>query len=148
MASSHAEIFGSLRTRVLDTLVDSRQSIDDSFGALSEEEIRRNFLSVLEQMQKYLISPSPAQLHQSVSKWTAMFLGFGLSTPSILRTVVTLGDLIVQVAKNELPAGPATNLFVRDVVRLNFNTAREVVAIFNDELESQRRQNARGLRGS
>lgn len=146
MASSHAEIFGSMRTRVLDTLVESRHSIDDAFGSLSERLIRRQFQNVLEQMQKYLVSPSPAHLHQSVSKWTAMLLGLGLSPASILRTVVTLGDLVVQVAKQELPPGPPTNVFVREVVRLNFNTAREVVAIFNDELEAHRGQNPRGNR--
>jgi hypothetical protein len=45
---------------------------------------------------------------------------------------------LVQVSKQELAPGPATNLFVREVVRLNFNAAREVVALFNDELEEQR----------
>lgn len=144
MASSHAEIFGSMRKGVLDTLVESRHSIDDAFGSLSEPLIRRQFQNVLDQMQKYLVSPSPAHLHQSVAKWSATLLGLGLSPPSVLRTVVTLGDLVVQVAKQELPPCPATNLFVREVVRLNFNAAREVVAIFNDELNAQRGQAEQG----
>lgn len=144
MASSHAEIFGSMRNGVLDSLVESRHSIDDAFGSLSEPLIRRQFQNVLDQMQKYLASPSPTHLHQSVAKWTAALLGLGLSPPSVLRTVVTLGDLVVQVAKQELEPGLTTNLFVREVVRLNFNAAREVVTIFNDELNAQRFQAPRG----
>lgn len=138
MASSHAEIFGLLRTEILETLVKSRASIDDAFGSLSEEAIRRHFYSVLEHMQKYISSPSPMQLHGSVSQWVAMLLGMGLSPRSVLRTIVSLGDLVVQVARHSLAPNPGTNLFIREVVRLNFNAAREVVAIFNDELEGQR----------
>jgi hypothetical protein len=110
--------------------------------------IRQQFELVLEHMQRYLFSPSPALLHQSVSKWTAILLGSGLSPRSVLRTVVSLGDLVVQVSKQSLPAGPATNRFIREVVRLNFNIAREVVAIFNDELEARRNQQAKGGRAS
>ncbi len=138
MANSHAEIFLSLRIEMLDTLVESRHSIDDSFGTLPEPMIRRQFKTVVDQMQRYLVSPSPAQLQQAVSTWSATLLGMGLSPRSVLRTVVTMGDLLVQVSKQELAPGPATNLFVREVVRLNFNAAREVVALFNDELEEQR----------
>lgn len=138
MANSHAEIFSSLRIDMLDTLVESRHSIDDTFGSLPEAMIRRQFKTVVDQMYKYMQSPSPAHLHQAVKTWTAALLGFGLSPRSVLRTVVTMGDLVVQVSKQELPSGPPTNLFVRDVVRLNFYVAREVVAIFNDELEEQR----------
>ena len=138
MANSHAEIFSSLRIEMLDTLVESRHSIDDAFGTLPEAMIRRQFKTVVNQMQRYLKSPSPAQLHQAVSSWSATLLGVGLSPRAVLRTVVTMGDLVVQVSKQELPPGPTTNLFVREVVRLNFNAAREVVAIFNDELEEQR----------
>lgn len=138
MANSHAEIFSSLRIEMLDTLVESRNSIDDAFGTLPEVMIRRQFNTVITQMQKYLKSPSPALLHQAVRTWSATLLSIGLSPRSVLRTVVTMGDLFVQVSRQELPAGPATNLFVREVVRLNFNAAREVVAIFNDELEEQR----------
>ncbi len=138
MANSHAEIFSSLRIEMLDTLVESRNSIDDAFGTLPEPMIRRQFKTVIIQMQKYLKSPSPALLHQAVRTWSATLLSFGLPPRSVLRTVVTMGDLVVQVSKQELPPGPSTNLFVREVVRLNFNAAREVVALFNDELEEQR----------
>jgi hypothetical protein len=137
MAGSHAEIFGLLRTEVLDTLVNSRSSIDDTFGSLAEEDIRRHFQSVLDHMQKYLASPSPSVLLASVSQWTAMLLGMGLSPHSVLRAVVSLGDFTVQVARQRLEPGPPTNLFVRDLVRLNFGAARAVVSIFNDELRAQ-----------
>lgn len=123
---------------MIDTLVESRNSIDDALSTLPEAMIRRQFKSVVDQMHRYMVSPSPAHLHESVSTWTATLLGIGLSPRSVLRTVVTMGDLIVQTSKQELPAGPPTNLFIREVVRLNFNAAREVVAIFNDELEEQR----------
>jgi hypothetical protein len=122
---------------MLNTLVESRNSIDDTFGSLPEAMIRRQFKTVIDQMHKYLQSPSPAHLHKSVSTWSATLLGEGLSPRSVLRTVVTMGDLVVQVSKQELPAGPSTNLFVREVVRLNFNAAREVVEIFHDELQAQ-----------
>ena len=138
MASSHAEIFSLLRTEILDTLVSARASIDDAFGSLAEDDIRRHLQSVLEHMQKYIASPSPAQLHGSVSQWTATLLAMGLSPRSVLRTVVSLGELVVQVARHSLEPGPSTNLFLREVARLNFNAAREVVAIFNNELEAQR----------
>lgn len=138
MASSDAEIFGFLRTDVLETLIRSRSSIDDAFGSLAEDEIRRNFRFVLENMQKYIAAPSALQLQGSVSQWTAMLLGLGLSPRSILRAVVSLGDLVVQIARQKLEPSAGTNLFIREVVRLNFNAARAVVAIFNDELEAQR----------
>ncbi|MCP4444124.1 MAG: hypothetical protein GY811_02100 [Myxococcales bacterium] len=138
MENSHAEIFSSLRIVMIDTLVESHHSIDDAFGTLPLGMIRGQFKTVVDQMHKYLQSPSPAHLYQSVSTWTATLLGVGLSPRSVLRTVVTMGDLVVQAAKRELPSGPATNLFLRELVRLNFNAAREVVAIFNDELEEQR----------
>ncbi len=138
MANSHAEIFSSHRIEMLDTLVDSRNSIDDAFGTLPEAMIRRQFKTVILQMQKYLRSPSPMLLSQAVRTWSAALLSLGLSPRSVLRTVVTIGDLVVQVSKQKLAPGPATNLFVREVVRLNFASAREVVALFNDELSEQR----------
>ena len=137
MAGSHAEIFGLLRTEILDTLVNSRSSIDDTFGSLAQDDIHRHFGSVVEHMQKYLANPSPSLLLSSVSQWTAMLLGLGLSPHSVLRVVVSLGDFSVQVARQRLEPGPPTNLFVRELVRLNFGAARAVVSIFNDELRAQ-----------
>lgn len=137
MAGSHAEIFGLLRAEILDTLVNSRSSIDDTFGSFAEDDIRRHFQSVLEHMQKYMASPSPTLLLASVSQWTAMLLGMGLSPQSVMRAVVSLGDFSVQVARLRLEPGPPTNLFIRDLVRHNFGAARSVVSIFNDELRAQ-----------
>lgn len=137
MASSHAEIFSLLRTEILETLVNSRSSIDDAIESLAEDEIHRHFFSVLDHMQKYIANPSPALLQTSVSQWTAMLLGMGLSPRSVLRAIVSLGDFSVQVARQRLEPGQATNLYIREVVRLNFNAAREVVSIFNEELMAQ-----------
>ena len=137
MASSHAEIFGLLRTEILETLVNSRSSIDDAIESLAEDAIRLHFTSVLDHMQKYVANPSPALLQSSVSQWSAMLLGMWLSPRSVLRAIVSLGDFSVQVARQRLEPGPATNLYIREVVRLNFNAAREVVSIFNEELMAQ-----------
>jgi hypothetical protein len=137
MAGSHAEIFGLLRTEILETLVNSRSSIDEAIESLGEDDIRRHFQRVLDNMQKYMATPSPALLQSSVSQWTAMLLGMGLSPQSVLRAIVSLGDFSVQVARSNLEPGPDTNLYIRDVVRLNFNAAREVVSIFNEELQAQ-----------
>jgi hypothetical protein len=138
MASRHAEIFAQLRQDVLETLVNSRSSIDDVFDSLAEEDIRRHFESVLDHMQKY-IATAPGtdpgtHLKSSVSQWVAMLLGMGLSHRSALRTIVSLGDYTVQVARQKLDPGPDTNLYVLDLVRLNFNAARCVVTVFDDEL--------------
>ncbi len=122
---------------MLETLVESRHSIDDAFGSLAEPVMRRQFNMVIHQMHQYLIAPSPTQLHESVSTWSATLMGMGLSPRSVLRTVVTVGDLIVQASKRSLPPGPETNLFVREVVRLNFSAARAVVTIFQSELDRQ-----------
>ena len=139
MASRHAEIFALLRQEVLDTLVNSRSSIDDAFEYLAQEDIRRHFESVLEHMQKYIASPAGADqevhLQSSVAQWVAMLLGMGLSHRSALRTIVSLGDYTVQVARQRLEPGPETNLYVRELVRLNFNAARFVVRVFDDELK-------------
>ncbi len=137
MGSSHAEIFALLRIEILDTLVNSRSSIDDAFESLAEEDIRRHFQSVLEHMQKYMANPSDAFLESSVSQWVAMLLGMGLSHRSTLRAIVSLGDFSVQVAREKLDPGPATNVYVRDLVRLNFLAARSVVSNFDSELKAQ-----------
>ena len=137
MASSHAEIFGQLRTEILETLVNSRSSIDEAFESLDAEDLGRHFHGVLEHMQKYIAAPSPALLQSHVSQWSAMLLGMGLSPRSVLRALVSLGDFSVEVAKTNLEAGPDTNLYIREVVRLNFNVARELVSIFNEELKAQ-----------
>lgn len=136
-AQSNAQVFESLRTKFLSTLVESRNSIDDSFASLAEETLRRHFDSALEQMQRHLRAPSQPAMQRFVSQWSAMLLGLGLSPRSVLRAVVTLGDLVVQSSKNNLTPGEDTNLFIREVVRMNFNTARELVEVFQSELIAQ-----------
>ncbi len=140
MASSHAEIFGLLRTEILETLVNSRSSVDEAIESMGEDDIRRHFHTVLDHMQKYIAAPSPALLQASVSQWTAMLLGMGLSPQSVLRAIVSLGDFSVQVARAKLDPGPDANLYIREVVRLNFSATREVVSIFNEELNAQSAQ--------
>ena len=146
MASSHAEIFEALRITVLETLVANRNSIDDAFDGLSEDSIRRHFETVLIQMRRYIESPSPAHLHESVATWVATLLSLGLTPRSVLRSVVTLGDLIVQVSKEKIEPSASANLFLLDVVRMNFNAARAVVALLNDELQQRNQQLERGGR--
>ncbi|MBL4634988.1 MAG: hypothetical protein JKY56_14035 [Kofleriaceae bacterium] len=142
IARSNAQVFESLRTAILRTLVASRHSIDDSFAALAEETVRRHFDSALRQMQQHLHAPSQKALRHFVSQWSAMLMGLGLVPRSILRAVVTLGDLVVQTSKNTLPPGPGTNLFVREIVRMNFATARELVEVFQQDFVAEEQSHA------
>ncbi len=69
-------------------------------------------------------------------------MGLGLAPRSILRAVVTLGDFVVQTSKHTLPQGPETNLFVREIVRMNFATARELVEVFHQDFVAEEQAHA------
>lgn len=133
MAPRHVDIFENLRASVLVALVDSSSALDEAWAALPEAIRQRHFKTILRQMHAYLMHPESEGLKLTVSQWVAMLLAEGLTPPSVLRTVVAVGDRVAETAGLELEPGPETNLFIRDVLRCQFHATHEIVRIFHAE---------------
>lgn len=134
--SSHAQTFQAIRAEVLERLVDVRGSIDHTLSAVPSEIIRQEFDAVLERMYHYLADRDVERYREFATRWVAFRLGEGFSPENLIHSVVALGDVVVEVARSHLSGGPYTSEFLREVVRMNFVSARTIVEILAGELDS------------
>lgn len=138
MAAGYAETFASIRPEVLTRLIDVRGSIDQSLSGMPSHVIRQEFDAVLDRMQSYLNDHDIERYRGFATRWVAFRLGEGLSPENLIHSVVALGDVVVEVARQRMPAKRETTEFVREVVRMNFVAARLIVETLASELESLR----------
>jgi hypothetical protein len=132
----HARTFESIRPDVLDRLLDVRGSIDHTLSGIPSHVIRQEFDAVLGRMHAYLRDGDAARYRSLAERWVAFRLGEGATPENLIHAVVALGDVILDVARGVLPAGPASAEFAREVSRMNFATARLIVETLAEELES------------
>jgi hypothetical protein len=137
----HARTFETIRPEVLERLIDVRGSIDQNLSGVPSEVIREEFDAVLDRMQGYLGDGDVERYRAFASRWVAFRLGEGFSPENLIHSVVALGDVVVEVAREKLPSGPegGGGEFVREVVRMNYVAARLIVEILAGELEAMRK---------
>jgi hypothetical protein len=135
----HARTFAAIRPEVLDRLLDVRGSIDHTLSGVPSQVIRQEFDAVLDRMQTYLVDGDAARYRRFAERWVAFRLGEGFSPENLIHSVVALGDVILEVARRRLPAGPASADFTREVARMNFHAARLIVDTLAEQLESMTR---------
>ncbi len=133
----HATVFAGLKPAVLARLVDVRSSLDHGFASLDEPAARAQLEQVLDHQSAYLASGDPALLRGFLRSYRAVRAADGLGPENLLHAVIAIGDVAAQVAQKELPAGPRTAELVSSLARVSWSTARMVVEIIAEELESR-----------
>jgi hypothetical protein len=101
---------------------------------------------VLDKMQGYLHSEDVHSYRSFAQRWVAMRMSDGFAPENLIHSVVSIGDVVDQVARERLGATQESHLFVRSVQRLSYVAARLLVEILADELE-RRRDHRRRLGG-
>jgi hypothetical protein len=135
----HARTFEAIRPEVLERLLDVRGSIDHTLSGVPSHVIRQEFDAVLDRMQSYLADKDAARYRSFASRWVAFRLGEGFSPENLIHSVVALGDVVLDVARRQLPPGAETADFTREVARMNFFAARLIVETLAGELEAMTR---------
>lgn len=137
MRGTVAERFESLRPAVLDRLMELRPPFDDDY-AHNEGRAREHLDTLLAQVQSQLEGDAELSFRAFVSRWIASSAGEGLPLRQLGRLVLAVGDAIVEVAQAQWPPGDDTDRALRDLVRVNFSTARLVADALADELSRRR----------
>ena len=139
----HARTFEAIRPEVLERLVDVRGSIDHTLSGVPSHLIRQEFNAALDRMESYLADSDLERYRGFATRWVAFRLGEGFSPENLIHSVVSMGDVILEIARRRLPPGAETAEFLREVVRMNFVAARLIVEILASELETMRRSAGR-----
>jgi hypothetical protein len=134
MGARHAQTFQALRPEILNRLVEVRTSIDQSYGDLSDNESREQFRDLLARMQGFLETGDRTSLRNYLSRSLALRTGAGASPESVVHAVVAVGDVVVQVARAELPNDDDSAAFLYEVTQFSFTAARLLVESMADEL--------------
>jgi hypothetical protein len=144
MAQHHAELFRSLRPAALSRLIDVRASIDQAFAAIEPGVIGPQFDMVLDKMQSYLFTEDPESFRSFAGRWMAMRVGSGEAPQNLVHAVVSMGDVMVQVAEAQVGAGPQHAEFARAISRMTFTGCRILVEQLAEELGRRKQQLAAG----
>jgi hypothetical protein len=144
----HASVFAGLRPAVAARLVEVRSSLDPGFARLAPAAAAAQFEAVLTHQEGFLASGDPTGLRTFLRSFRAVRAAEGLGAENLLHAVIALGDVAIQVAQRDQPAGPRTAELVVSLARLNRATARLVVEIIAEELDGRVAQlRAIGARG-
>jgi hypothetical protein len=148
MAQHHAELFRSLRPDALSRLIEVRASIDQGFAAIEPSVIGPQFDMVLDKMQSYLYTEDPESFRSFAGRWMAMRVGTGEAPQNLVHAVVSIGDVMVQVAQARIGAGAPLDDFARAVGRMTFLGCRILVEHLADELARRKQQLQASPRGA
>lgn len=140
MAQRHAQLLASLRSEVLERLVEVRGSIDHAYANIAPDVIRGQFDIVLEKMTSYLVTQDASQYRGFASRWLAMRVGEGFAPENVIHSAVAIGDVIIQVAQVRLGQTDECVDFVRTISQLNYAVTRMLVEILADDLERRKEQ--------
>jgi hypothetical protein len=135
----HARTFEAIRPEALDRLLDVRGSIDHTLAGVPAQVMRQEFDAVLDRMQSYLSDRDAARYRSFAVRWVAFRLGEGFSPENLIHSVVALGDVILEVARRRLAAGPESAEFAREVSRMTLVSARLIVEALAEDVEAMRR---------
>lgn len=143
MGQAFSELFEALRPDALRRLVEVRGTIDSALSAVPAEVIGGQFDAVLTGMATYLRDRDAAKFRGFISRWVAVRIGEGFASDNMVHSIVAVGDVVIQVAKQKHGPTPEVQAFARELVQLGFIAARQVVQILAEELQrrmSQRRE--------
>lgn len=146
MAQEHAQVFDSLRPRVLERLLEVRGSIDHAYAKVPEPEIRGHFELVLDKMYTFLATEDMGTYAGFVSRYVTVRVGEGFTHENIIHSTVAIGDVVTQVAREELQESPQRDRFIRTIMRLNFLQARMLVEFVAQDLAERLAQREMLLR--
>jgi len=143
MAQEHAQLFDSLRQDVLARLIEVRGSIDHAYAKIPETTIREHLELALDKMYTFLVTEDASSYRNFISRYMAVRVGEGFSYESIIHAAVAIGDLVAQVAREQLPESPQREHFIRRVMRMNFEHTRMLVDLVSIELNDRMAQRRR-----
>lgn len=135
MAERAAELFTKLRPQFLARLDEVREALDESYQGLDPGLARERFEMLVDRYQGYLAESDVDGHRRFLRRWLALRLAEGRSPESVLHVLVAIGDVLVQVARTNLPPTPTTLDLVRELQRLTYVTARLVVDVLAEDLE-------------
>jgi hypothetical protein len=132
--ASAVEHFEAIRPEVVARVFDGRATLKLGFAAQAPDVARTQLDAVLDRIAGFLVDRDPERYRGFIARWVAYHLGEGFDPEDMVHSVVTLGDLVCQVARGRLPAGDETAGFVRDVTRTTHAMVRLVVDVIGEEL--------------
>lgn len=135
MAERAEELFARLRPRFLERLLEVREGLDESFLSLAEDVATERFQLLVDRYQTYLGDGDVDRHRRFIRRWLALRLGEGRSAESVLHGLVATGDVLVQIARADLPPKTSAVVFVRELQRMTYVTARLVVDVLAEDLE-------------
>jgi hypothetical protein len=140
MRERNAALFESLRSEVVEHILEARNTVETGWSTSTPELLRQQLDGILDRMQQYLLDEDADRYRDFVSRWVAFHLGEGRSPEDMVHSVVSLIDVMVQVARRTLPVGPTTADLVRQLNRMSLVGTRLVVDILGEELDGLRTQ--------
>ena len=149
MGPEYAQLFENLRPEVMNRLLEVRGSIDVAYTKIPDPIMREHFDLVLDKMFTFLVSQDSSVYKRFVRRYMAMRIGEGFTHENLIHSAVAIGDVVAQVAREQLPESPRRDHFIRAVMRMNFIHARMMVAVVAEDLAermNQRNLLTRGVR--
>lgn len=134
MAQEHAHIFESLRQDVLARLIEVRGSIDNAYTKVPESLIREHFELALDKMYTFLATEDVTTYRRFVSRYMTVRVGEGFTHENLIHSAVAMGDVVAQVARENLAESPQRDRFIREIMRMNFVHARMLVEFVAEDL--------------
>ena len=135
MGERAVELFTQLRPQFLSRLDEVREALDESYQGLDPASAHERFEMLVDRYESYLAESDVDGHRRFLRRWLALRLAEGRSPESVLHVLVAVGDVIVQVSRNNLPPSASTLALVRELQRLTYVTARLVVDVLADDLE-------------
>jgi hypothetical protein len=129
-----ARAFESLRTKILQRLLELRSTLDPSLGRLDETTARNQISAVLEHFGNFIASGDVGLHRAFLHTFLAMRAAEAQSPASVLAMLVAIGDTAAQVAQ-EAGAGTTEGAELTLLLtRVTASTARLLNDLIADEL--------------
>ena len=139
-APGHAHALARLKPALLARLIDVRASLDHGFARLDEAAARAQLEPLIDHQLGFLASGDPALLRGFLRSWRAVLAADGVGPESLLHVVIAIGDVVAQVAQQQLDAGARTAEVVSSLARVTWTTARLVVETIAEDLAARAAQ--------
>jgi hypothetical protein len=136
-ASGVARSYEVLRPKILQRLLDLRQTLDPSLARLDDLTARAQINAVLEHLGNF-IATGDVGLHRAfLHTFLAMRAAEAQSSASVLTMLVAIGDTAAQVAQDEGAGTSAGSELTLLLTRVTASTARVVNDLLADELANR-----------
>jgi len=131
-----ADTFAGLRGPLLKRLVDVRGAIDMAQVEMTEERAKEYYGNLLTKLERYLASGDEDWYREYVQRWMAIRSSEGVRPEGLIHSFVALCDVVVQVARLELPTGREGTQFASAIVQLSLKTSKYIVDSLVEEYDS------------